>query len=111
MHVPPRRCDAAPKIAKAAAGSDIQQIRIAATLQLSAVIEWLQNDQQIRSSNNLQPLYRLFEALHDLCAGGWHPFLFEVARPDDVKTKPKIAFAILGRRNRMMQAITQRHAS
>jgi hypothetical protein len=28
-----------------------------------------------------------------------------------VKTKPKIAFAILGRRNRMMQAITQRHAS
>jgi len=93
LHGLPRKLkDELAEIAKAA-GPGVQQIRMAATLQLGTVIEWLQNDQEIRASNDLQPLYRLFGALHDLCAGARPPFLFEVARPDGVNTKPKIAFA------------------
>jgi hypothetical protein len=92
LHGLPRKLKAElAEIAKA--GPDVQQIRMAAALQLGAIIEWLQHDPEIRESNDLQPLYRLFGALLDLCAGGRPLFLFEVARPDGVNTKPKIAAA------------------
>jgi hypothetical protein len=59
------------------------------------VIERLQYDQEIRAEKIDQPLLQLFTALHDLCAGGKPALLCHVARPDGVKTKPKIASAHL----------------
>jgi hypothetical protein len=67
--------------------------RKAAALQLGTAILWLQWDPEIVASNDHQPLIQLFMALQDLCAGGKPALLCGVARPDDVKTKPKIASA------------------
>jgi hypothetical protein len=73
----------------AGAGSD----QLKGTLQLGAVIGYLQSDPAIRSNAIHKPLLQLFAAMSDFCAGHKPAYLSEVERPVDVVTKPKFAFA------------------
>jgi hypothetical protein len=64
-----------------------------AVRQLGAMLQSVHSDPDVIALNVTQPVFKLYQALTDLCAGHKPAFLFEVKRPPDVTTKPKIAFA------------------
>jgi hypothetical protein len=79
------------ELANIAASSESEQIQ--ATLQLVAVIQFLQYNSEIRTTTSHQPLLKLHHAMLDLCAGHRPLFLFDAPRPDGVVTKPKVSSA------------------
>jgi hypothetical protein len=58
--------------------------------QLGALIQYAQSDPDIIALNVTQPVFKLYQALADHCAGG-KPSLLEAKRPPDVRTKQKFS--------------------